>query len=199
MTAGCPQSFSPAPEAAHHFCGWRFHRARDSSCFGRGKHAAYFDAHMVGRSLGFDGVRIRACNEQLRSEGRAVLAFTEPMRRLFPWGPHQVPEEVPSHWITVAATGGADGTGKAAPSQGGAAGPNCLTRLKPPCHYLTNWGRRRRRRPSARRRSQAEAHGMHPEPARLVVYVWCRRELPKTVDRKSLLCGLRVVVKTTQK
>ena len=31
------------------------------------------------------------------------------------------------------------------------------------------------------------------------MYVWCRRELSKTVDRKSLLCGLRVVVKTAQK
>ena len=29
------------------------------------------------------------------------------------------------------------------------------------------------------------------------MYAWSGRELSKTVDRKSLLCGLRVVVKTT--
>ena len=52
-------------------------------------------------------------------------------------------EEAVTHWDLVsehshsnletekraAAAGGGDGTGNAAPSQGGAAGPNCLTRL----------------------------------------------------------------------
>jgi len=56
-----------------------------------------------------------------------------------------------------------------------------------------NFGRRRRPRPSARRRSQSRARKSHPG--------WCLRsrdDLLIAVDR-SLRCGLRVVVKTTEK
>jgi len=54
-----------------------------------------------------------------------------------------------------------------------------------------NFGRRRRPRPSARRRSQPRARQSYP--------AWClqsRGDLPKIVDH-SLLCGTRVVVKAT--
>ena len=67
---------------------------------------------------------------------------------------------------------------------------------RPPLNTLPcppNFSRRRRPRPPARRRSQPRAHGCTP-----AVYVWSRGELPKTVDQ-SLRCGLRVVVKTTEK
>ena len=68
-----------------------------------------------------------------------------------------------------------------------AAGPTAQPLPLVPCP--PNFGRRRRPRPLARRRPRSRAHGNMP-----VVYVWCRGELLKTID-KSSLCGPRVKLK----
>ena len=70
--------------------------------------------------------RILGADEPQPTKG---LARTEPMRRLFPWGPYQAPRggAVSLDHSGGNGRGGRNGQG-GAPS-GGAAGPNCLTRL----------------------------------------------------------------------
>ena len=79
-----------------------------------------------------------------------------------------------------AATGGGDGTGKAAPSHGALRALMSNPSNPRPCHHLTNWGDvdAEDPQPDGAHKPKSMAH---PGPSRvLFVFAWYRRELSKT-------------------